>query len=132
MPTAVVYESQCKHYVDCHRLSTCTDPGIDRDGKTVDDHILDFEEKKEEPAAKGNLHAEQICDTNNGEIEEQAELGPPAHHDPWSFGEWSVQIVAIRNARKGGKVFVETVEQMKCGSNCESYPHRSVLEKTAE
>ena len=132
MVATIVYESQYKHYVDRHCLSPCTDPGIDWDGKTVDDQILNFEKKKEEPATKGDLHAEKICDTDNGEVEEQAELGPPAHHDPRSFGEWSVKIVTIRNSRKCGKVFVETVEQMKCGSNCESYPHRSVLEKAAE
>ena len=132
MVAAVVYESQYKYYVDRHRLSPCTYPRIDRDGKTVDDQILNFKKKKEEPTTKGNLHAEKICDTDHGEIEEQTELGPPAHYDPRSFGEWSVKIVAIWNARKCGKVFVEAVEQMKCRGNCEPYPHRSVLEKAAE
>ena len=70
MVATVVYESQCKHYVDRHRLCPCRDPGINRDGKTVDDQILNFKKKEEEPTTKGDLHTEKICDTDNREIEE--------------------------------------------------------------
>ena len=90
MRSTVNQKGKHHHHISRHRLTPRRNPWANRNRKSVDNDVLQLKKQKEKPAAERHIHGKKVGDTNNGEVKKKSELGPPPHHDPWTFRERGV------------------------------------------